>query len=698
MRFGGGHRSRHGSGRQIIVPQRSDGPTWVPSRALFKVGKKTIPGGMVYIGSRTKNVGFEIVDPCLIDCSLYVNWRDPDWAGETLDYWPSYNTATPEARSAYLEWLAGGRRDADVGIGHVLLFFYGLERRVLTDLADGSDVDKLDEVADEVRALDGIYGQQRAFHKSALGLLELIESLKCLSDDPIVPEWDRDLKNAELPGSVRAGIGRISQNGDVLSAEWALSYLWNHPDHGLRMPARRCGKYFDDLFKIRYKERYGAGLAVKRARRNVSFSYRPASLGHRSSAAIHTDVPDSSQSPSPFDKLKDLGAECADELDGLSRLLGQDPSAGGTAKAVSLLPEALLQTHGGELAAEMSRWCSTVIDGGSSGAAVFSDVVDKWMPDRGGELTKREAVFLAGFLGHIGIGIEPDVRFGARTPKGHSPVVLFRLPQGAGAGESAEYAAALALVHLAALVAAADGNVSDVEQRQLASHAENVLGLDDAEKARLKAHFALLSADSLGMGGLDKKIAAIGDDNKEQLGDLLVDIAAADGVISTGEISVLERIFGSLGLGSEQVYSRLHDATTNPFTKEQETGGEGLNHDRIMERLSETAQAAELLETIFEDDDEVAPFDSTPDTYDGQAIEDLDLDGAHSLLAGVLSERELWNRCDAEAAARSAGIEFLGGAMDVINEASIDSCGEPLIEGDDPLWLNRYAADEVLGR
>lgn len=38
---------------------------------------------------------------------------------------------------------------------------------------------------------------------------------------------------------------------------------------------------------------------------------------------------------------------------------------------------------------------------------------------------------------------------------------------------------------------------------------------------------------------------------------------------------------------------------------------------------------------------------------------------------------------------------MLAGAIDRINEAAMDICGEPLIDGDDPLELNHYAAQEL---
>ena len=46
--------------------------------------------------------------------------------------------------------------------------------------------------------------------------------------------------------------------------------------------------------------------------------------------------------------------------------------------------------------------------------------------------------------------------------------------------------------------------------------------------------------------------------------------------------------------------------------------------------------------------------------------------------------------------AESLGLPFLDGTLDIINEAAMDACGEPLVEGDDPLELNEYALQELL--
>ncbi len=49
-----------------------------------------------------------------------------------------------------------------------------------------------------------------------------------------------------------------------------------------------------------------------------------------------------------------------------------------------------------------------------------------------------------------------------------------------------------------------------------------------------------------------------------------------------------------------------------------------------------------------------------------------------------------------EALAVGHGIALIDPAIDRINEAALEGCGEPLLEGDDPFELNTYAVRELL--
>ena len=112
-------------------------PTWIPPGSSVTIGPWTVPG-MVYVGSGLRAPTGQ-VEPALIDPSLPVDIRRPDWDGRGLDYWPSYDTVPPASRAAYLAWHADGRRHPTVPLGYVFLYFYGLERRVLVDGGSAQD-------------------------------------------------------------------------------------------------------------------------------------------------------------------------------------------------------------------------------------------------------------------------------------------------------------------------------------------------------------------------------------------------------------------------------------------------------------------------------------------------------------------------------------------------------------------------------
>ena len=684
---------------------------------------------MVYVGSGAKSVDRCLIEPCLIDPGLPVGWNRPDWAGDTMGYWPSYDGVGKRARAAYLAWLIDGRRNESAYIGYVFLFFYGLERRLLVDL--GSDFEHPDVavIVAEIERLVGIYGDNHSFAGYASSLLGFVEALRSVNVEMQPVPWDPDYRGWEVPAAVRVGVGRHVANGSGIPAEWALSYLRYHPEGGLRTPATRCQSEFDELFTVRYRARFGDGIKVRRPARKLKLSYGAASGGIGEASVTVDAIPDITSLSGPINKLKDLGAECMDELDAYSRFLGRRPNEAGTAAGVALLPDDLLASHGGPIVDDLRSWTLDLLAGRSSVVVPFDELVQRWSPDRTDKLAKRDAVSLASLLGKIGVGVEPDVRFGASTPKPGSESVLFLLPDGAAAAPSPVYTAAMSLVHLTAVVAAADGSISSSEQQHLAEHTEHVLGLDAGERARLEAHFAFLATGKFGMAGMKRKMEVLSVEERADVGGFVIDVAAADGIISPEEISTLTKVFRHLGLEEADVYRQVHAlgtgdkgpvtvrdaepatrwAVPEPATDTPQRPVVMLDPVKVQARLAETAHVTALLTDIFADDDTPAamlpppgggtaaplasPGQPTTSPAAESAIEGLD--AAHSALAAALAGQPEWDRGDTGEIAESLGLPFLDAALDIINEATMDACGEPLVEGDDPVALNAYAIEEL---
>ncbi len=702
--------------------------------------------------ARAASVDGTAVEPGLIDPTLPVAWSSPDHAGNTMGYWPAYNDIDPHARAAYLSWLADGRRHPSAYIGFVFLFFYGLERRLLFDLDDGLEGDEAGELLNEVRRLVAVYGDNGSFRRYASDLLEFCDAGRSIHANLEPPTWDPSFRDWRIPTDIRVAIGRYVAAGQPIPDVWALTYLRHHPEAYLRTPAQRCVSEFDELFKIRYRKRYGDGLKVRPPAARLSFSYRAASGGINRDVHAQIDIPDVASISGPINKLTELAAEVTDELDAYSRFLGRRPDESATLSAVALLPDELLDGHASGVVSALRAWTDDRLDGQQSATVDATDLLTQWSPDPAARFVKRDAVALSSMLAKLGVGVEPDVRFGAATPKPGESAVLFRLPPDSAAAPSPAYTAAMSLVHLTAVVAAADGSISDSEQAQLGEHAEHVLGLDPGECVRLEAHLRFLGEGKLTMAGSKKKVEALAADQRAAVGRFLVDVAAADGVISPEEITTLTKVFKQLGLEEASVYSQVHAleaGDTGPITVRQaqqtqrwqlpeggaevEGAGVVLDPAKVQARLAETARVAALLTGIFADEDQGEPGRPSPSLATNAAAPgfappsgsaaDLPppqsstastavggspptaaapegnafagLDAAHSTLALRLAERESWSRADAEDAADECGLPFLDAALDRINDATFEICGEPLVEGDDPVELNAFALEEM---
>ncbi len=671
---------------------------------------------MVYVGNGALAANGLGPEPSLIDPRLPVSWRSPDRTGASVPRNPSYRGANPRARAAYLEWLAGGRMDGSAHIGYVLLFFYGLERRLFADLGADLHHPEVAVILAEVERLLRIYREAHPFPWSAGRLLDFVEGVRSVKSGskPVSPVPEH--VKVGVPAAVRVEIGKYVAKGSAIPVEWALSYLRHHPEGRLRTPAKRVAAEFDELFGIYYGARFGPGFRVQEPPRKIKLSYRAASSGFDGGVFMALDgIPDVTMEPALITDLNELAKQCDGELDAYSRLIGRRPDSAGTPIAVGLLPGVLLAEHCGPILEALRAWTSEVMDGRSRAVVSFRDLAEQWSPGHTSKLTRAETVALASMLASVGVGIEPDVRFGANTPSPGTKTILFPLPEEARAKPTPLYRAALSLVHLSALVAAADGRINSHEHRFVAQRLEGIPGLDPSDRVRLQTHLELLAMRKLRMYGIKRKVEAMEPGDLLNVGSLLIELAAADGAVNYEEIAVLEKLFDHMGLDEAHLYSRAHTLDlekTGPVTVREgaptsrwalpDPGAAAapdrpvaLDPAKVRARMAETDRVANLLTGIFADDEPQPGMESpAPGPEPGSLIKGLD--GPHSHLLDALVSRSEWDRGSVEELARSLGLPFLDGALDVINQAAYESCGDGIVEGDDPIVLNAYALEELI--
>jgi uncharacterized tellurite resistance protein B-like protein len=703
---------------EAFAPEADSGlqPTaadcWIPADRSVVVGGRQIGGGLIYVGENLRAADKSFIgEPALINPSLPVE------TGEATDtgYWPSYENLSPDQRGAYLGWLAGPRRRREADQTHLFLYFYGLERRLLADPKSdaaaraerGALVGELERLHEEAEE-DERHGSFAPYLEALLDFLaaeDLLAGTRTVEPPSGQCRW-------EVPLTLRMMIGELAAARLRLPAELAESWIQSSPEAYLRTPAERCPEEFARLFSIRYRERFGDGLALPEGA-PLRLSYRTASQG-LDEAGRRTSVPDVCSSAQLIQPLRELGRDCSEELAPYSRWLGRhpgDPDFKGTA----LLPAPLLAESSDPAVAALRQLLIAGATDDERFDVESNELIDLWEPGAD-KLGKKDTVLLCQLLEKLEYGIEPDPRFGGPNLKREIPTVLFPLGDGDPRAPSPAYAAAALLLHLMAAVAQADGTVSTEEEALLETHILAVDELFPGEQARLRAHAKWLTRSRLRLPNMGKEAAGLSDVERQAIARSVVALAAADGEIDPEEVKTLQRIFKLLGLDPEDVFSELHAASAGdgPVVVREGSAGEsgepipgrassearrGLDRAAIDAKIEETAAVSTLLSGIFSSaEDEgpeagiAAPSIQAPAPENGATSS---LSAAERAFAVALAERKSWSREEVEALAAQHEV-MVDGALETVNEAAFELCDAPFSEGDQPIEIDSEVAKEML--
>ncbi len=466
----------------------------------------------------------------------------------------------------------------------------------------------------------------------------------------------------------------------------------------LRTPATRCEPEFEKLFSIRYSQEPDGGLRVRPNKTQIQVRYTPASPALRERMHTLKGVPDITALSRPVDSLAKIAERCCDELDAYSRWLAKNPNSRGSLAAVSLLPAELVSTYDSEDIRALDSFISDRIAGSDNAIIAADELLFYWPVTNPLKVTKSEAVQLAQSCEKLGIGIEPDVRFGGPPPASGGSIVVFRRSQNAPAAPSPEYSAAVLLARLGVTVGSANGALATLEREELHRSVGDAFELAAAERRRLDAHIEWLIAAGPGTAGLKKQLAAMTADQRLRISAYVTRVAAADGVVDAAEMRALEKIYNSLGLSTDDLYRNMHATISGGETPTPAVTSKSspfaLDRGRLQIKLAETASVSSLLADVFADEDT-----AVPSAYASSAVVSAtvlgSLDDAQSELLRELAHRSEWPRHEVEILASSHEL-LIDGALESINDYAFERAGEALWEGDDPITINEQVAKEIL--
>lgn len=229
----------------------------VGDRIEFEFG--TLSSPLVYGTGASAQGQF---DASLIDTTLPV-LVESSTREDRLPYWPSYHDCSPSQRYQYLRWLASGRKDPDVELGFVFIYFYGLERRVLMDRAD------LLPIADKIMRLLTIYGHSNSFRRYGSSLLWMAIYLASQLGTLPVKELKSAIKSTKTWTDETLGIclGILQSKSILLPPRLARMIAGRDVRSSSSVIVSRHEEEFNKLFKMKYQERCGKGIQMDAGKR-----------------------------------------------------------------------------------------------------------------------------------------------------------------------------------------------------------------------------------------------------------------------------------------------------------------------------------------------------------------------------------------------------------------------------------------------
>lgn len=695
---------------------------WIQEGHQIEIAGYQISAGMIYVADGEP----ETFESSAINNRLPVAPPADDQLAP-LGYYTQYSYLAPVQRGAYLQWLANGRKDENPSgrdIGYILLFFYGIERHLLIDGGDGQE-----PVAELVRLLKhyAVHPRARSLQGRVCQFIHFWGWKQGLQYYSKLWDWMGSLP-VSLLGRDELGVvlGSYQLRGAPLPAATAFRVLSMLPEARSSVVLKRSPEEFQSLFMKRYVEKFPNGIVLAATSTPTTIRYRVSNpsiypLGYNSPDFCVT-FPNVLGVPRQFGPLITIWDSCIDDLSRYTRVKSKGDAGAVKLKQYLQLPPELKAETSHPLS---STWCELLETARAAEGCVLlagGEIASMLSIQKREKLTLSQSRELAQAVESLGYAIEPDTRFDDTTYGWEQIVGVYPL-NGQSSLPSLQYNGIAALLSLCVLIAAADGNIDDQELQVFHRFVENHAKPSATDIERLRTLEQVLCHDlSKATSSLARIAKRLPADKRESVGEFLVFVAAADGIVTKDELRALERIFKAIELPADKLRVLLDRIVQERGEITIEQAGPRVAGERIptsastafvqidMSRVAqisqETTEVISILSKVLADDDaepQTKTVLSPPiaiernknrnGTTTQTASWALSLEDKYRGLLFKLLERESWKRTEFEALARENKLMALG-VYDAINEWSDAELGDFLLEGEDPILVHKELVPE----
>ncbi|WP_064603636.1 tellurite resistance TerB family protein [Photobacterium sp. J15] len=682
---------------------------WIsPGESVVVHGRK-ITNGNFYFGGQLSSLDGYGTEASLIDDSLQVSsistLDSHTLEDDSLGYWPKYISLSARCRGVYLDWLASDRSKPDMPIGYIFIYFYGLERRVVVDAAQGNVEDfEYISLFDELQRLRAIYSHNRSFFNYSTRLLELM----CLTQPDIVSLQEDEFSPGSDSLLFKYHLATTVHDEEPIPAEMALAWVKFYPEYNLRTPARRCDVEFAKLFKSKYTETFGEGLVVKPNKTRLKLEYWPASSSIRGVKIEQQDLPDPSVLKTPVKKLITIADSCTSELDAYSRYLGKKGTSKNDVAAVMLLPDELANAESSSVIGGFKDWADKSISA-NKGLVTVADFWAHTGTPLPAKINKKETELIQSLAQKAGFGIAPDSRYHNAKLTLDGKVVLFIGGHGDFFEPSKAFNEVGMALRLGSMVANIDSDVDESELNVLHQLIAHNTKLSPTEKSSLNAYLTWRLNTPANMIGLKARLEKLGDKEKAAVSHILIGVSLADGKIDPTEIKQLEKLYTALGLDKSLVTSDIHrfsssktstqvsPISTSPVkstVQDQDKPSFELDENILALHESETNDVQTMLGAIFVDEEPEPQNEKQVKSSSGQSAGGLE--ASHHELYQSLISKEKWARKEVAELCQKLDL-MIDGAIETINDWSFDMVDAPVLDDDDDIYVDLEVVEELEG-
>jgi uncharacterized tellurite resistance protein B-like protein len=165
------------------------------------------------------------------------------------------------------------------------------------------------------------------------------------------------------------------------------------------------------------------------------------------------------------------------------------------------------------------------------------------------------------------------------------PVALLRAEGAPELPKDSRYAGASLMLELGVFVAAADGEVEDIEVDHIARFLESQFLLDPTDTRRLEARKQVLLSRPPSIAGIAKRLQAVlNEEQRQGVGQFLVGVAAANGSIDKKEITALRNAYKALDIPAIRLNQLLDDirrVAPDPIADDRVDQDQAGGHDPL---------------------------------------------------------------------------------------------------------------------